>query len=84
MENVFEDEFGLLDCWLLEIHPQKEVRVRQEGRHEKYLNILGVQATLGGECERANHEGLWAGIAWRIINKTTPCIVAKFFIAKKS
>jgi hypothetical protein len=55
MAQVLEEKFPFLGRRLFEIDPEEKIRVRQQGRHEKPLDVLGVQAALRGECKRADH-----------------------------
>jgi hypothetical protein len=55
MENAFQNTLGLFGTGFFEVDPEKEVRVRQKGRHEKDFDVFAVQAALRGEGERANH-----------------------------
>src|SRR4051794_36071933 len=55
MEDVFQNELALFGRRLLEINPKKQVCVRQQGRHEKQLNVLRMQLPLGRKGKRPNH-----------------------------
>jgi len=58
MEHALEQLAGVLRAGVLEVHPQEEVGVRQEGRHEEQVDVPGMQPPGGGEGERADHGGL--------------------------
>ena len=49
VEDVFQNKFGLGRCRLLQIQPEKKIRVRQQRRHEERLDVLAVKLALGGE-----------------------------------
>src|SRR3954469_291304 len=51
MEYIYEDKFLLSGSGLFQVDPEKEVRVRQEGRHEEHFYVRAVQASLSGEYQ---------------------------------
>src|SRR2546425_6981636 len=55
MKHILEHEFGLLRRRLLQIDPKKQVRVRQQCRHQKHFDVLAVQTSLRCKYERPNH-----------------------------
>src|SRR5215831_12257112 len=55
VEYFIEHELGFLGCRVLEVHPEEQVRVAQEGGHQEPINVPGVQPALGGEGEGADH-----------------------------
>ena len=50
-----------------EINPEEQVRVAQQGGHQKHFDVLAVQAALRGECQRANH-GIRSGLMRCIVS----------------
>jgi hypothetical protein len=55
VENVFEHRFAFFGCCAFQIHPEKEVRVAQQRRHQDRFDVSAVKPALGGEYHRANH-----------------------------
>ena len=55
VKQFFEHELRLLGRGILEVNPEKQIRVRQQRGHEKHLNVLAVQAALGGKGKGADH-----------------------------
>jgi len=51
VENILQHTLRFLRARLLQIEPEKQIGVRQEGGHEEHLNVLAVQLALGGEGE---------------------------------
>jgi hypothetical protein len=46
MEDVLQHHLGLLGRRLLQVHPQKQIGVRQQGGHQECLDVLAVQTPL--------------------------------------
>ena len=40
---------------MLEVHPEKQVGVAQQRRHQEHVNVLAVQPPLSRKYQRANH-----------------------------
>ena len=55
VKNVFQDKLGFLGRRLLQINPEKQVRVRQKRRHQERFDVLAVQTSLSCKCERTDH-----------------------------
>src|SRR5438445_1775169 len=55
MKHILEHEFGLVRRRLLQIDPKKQIRVRQQCRHQKHFDVLAVQTSLRCKHERPNH-----------------------------
>ena len=50
MKNILQHRFNLLWSRVLQIYPKKKIRVGEQGRHQKHINVFGVQPAL--ICER--------------------------------
>src|SRR6266700_3551677 len=55
MKHILEHELGLFRSRPLQINPQKQIRVRQQCRHQKHFDVLAVQTSLRCKYERPNH-----------------------------
>jgi hypothetical protein len=55
MENILENGFNFLGRGILQIKPEKQVRIRQKGRHQKHIDVFGVQPALVCERKGPNH-----------------------------
>ena len=55
MKNLFQHRLALLWCRFFQVHPKKEIGVRQQGRHQKDVKVLGVQTALSSKRKRPNH-----------------------------
>jgi len=42
MKDTFQYPVRLLGRGILQVHPKKEIGVRQQGGHQKYFDVLGV------------------------------------------
>jgi hypothetical protein len=49
MEYAGENRPHLLRRGIFKIHPEEQIRVRQQRRHEEQVNVLGVQPALDGK-----------------------------------
>ncbi len=49
MKHAGENRLHLLRRRVFKVHPEKQVRVRQQRRHEEQINVPRVQASLRGE-----------------------------------
>src|SRR6266516_3762733 len=55
MKHILKHEFGFFSRRLLQIDPKKQIRVRQQCRHQKHFDVLAVQTSLRCKHERPNH-----------------------------
>ena len=55
MEHVLQHILGLLRRRVLQVHPEEQVRVAQQRRHQEHLDVLAVQPALSCKYQRANH-----------------------------
>ena len=55
MKHILKHEFGFFSRRLLQIDPKKQIRVRQQCRHQKHFDVLAVQTSLRCKYERPNH-----------------------------
>src|SRR3954464_14959399 len=55
MENLLQHHVGFFCGRFFQIHPQKQVGVGQQGRHQKRVQVLAVQTALGCKCKRPDH-----------------------------
>ena len=55
MKNVLQNCFDFFWIWILQVDPKKEIRIRQQGRHQKHINVFGVQPALICESKGPNH-----------------------------
>ena len=60
VEHALEQLAGVVRRRVLQIHPQEQVGVRQEGRHQEQVDVPGMEPSGGGEGERADHIGRMA------------------------
>ena len=58
VKDTFEDGFSLLRARALEVHPKEQVGIGEQRRHQEPVDVPGMQAALGRECERMNHRAL--------------------------
>ena len=42
VENVLQHVLGLLGRWAFQVHPEKEVGVTEQGRHQEHIDVLAV------------------------------------------
>src|SRR4051812_7330728 len=55
VKHTLQNQLRLLLRRPLQIDPQKQCGVCQKGRHQKQINVLSVQLSLGGEGKRSYH-----------------------------
>src|SRR5664279_2640345 len=55
VEHVLQHIFGLLSRWAFQVHPEEEVGIAEQGRHQEHIDVLVVQPALSCKYERANH-----------------------------
>ncbi len=58
MKNFLQNVFGFLRSRIFQIHPQKQIGVGQQGRHQEHINVLAVQFALGCENQGSDHARL--------------------------
>ena len=58
MEDPAQDLPRLFRRGILQIHPQEQVGIRQQTRHQKDIDVLRMQLAAGSERVGANHE-IW-------------------------
>jgi hypothetical protein len=51
MKNSFQYPVRFLWYGIFQVHPKKEIGVRQQGGHQKYFDVLGVKTALCGKRE---------------------------------
>ncbi len=51
MKHIFQNRLHLLLGRRFKVNPEKQIRVREQGRHQEHIYVPAVQAALGGECE---------------------------------
>jgi len=57
VEHALQQLAGVFRGRILQIHPQEEVGVRQEGRHQEQVDVPRMEPSGSGEGERADHIG---------------------------